>query len=464
MSTHGQINATAASNRFTKLFPNLRPAEFKKSVLETLSKGMTTEAGNERTKSDIPAGYTYFGQFVDHDATRDASGGSIATPIPATQIPVQLSTPSLDLNSLYGDDSDYLNQLGKFTLKQTNPTTEPRRADLERNVNGRARIADSRNEDNLVVMHFHILFQQLHNKIFDLEPIDETQKKAEEVKKKVIYLYQHIILHDFLPRIIDEDVYKSVILSDNSMIFRREPSESPTMPVEFSGAAYRFGHSMVRERYHWNKHFDNVKNIHLLKKTGICGHLGGKTQHDNPWYIDWDQFVPGTAATDFNKANLINTKLASSLGKLPHSGGGNLAYRNMARGVSYGLPSGQEMQKEIARTVRLNSPLTTTTILSSLTHGQKGFFESNGLHNVTPAWYYFLLEAQIARSGKCLGPVASQIVAEVLVNLIRCSKHSILRENFDPTQSNLSHLLDGKKLTLRHIIDYASDHYTGPLC
>lgn len=455
MNPHGH-DSDISHKRFTRLFPELPAATFRKNILMALADTMILEDGEKSPSSKIPAGYTYFGQFVDHDLTRDSAGDEIASPIPANVLPIQLATPSLDLDSLYGPRGEYLNQDGVFTMKATVENLEPSRAELERSLNGRARIADPRNEDNLAVMHFHILFQQFHNKIYETTSTElPTIKRAEVAMIETIHYYQHLVLYDFLKKILDPDVYKAVIENDDCVIYRTEPSEVPLMPLEFSGAAFRFGHSMVREFYNWNKHFKKVENTRLLKNTGIGGHLGDINRHNNAWYIDWDRFIPESNKKSSNHAKAINTVLASSLGKLPHSGGGNLAYRNMARGVSYGLPSGQAVGNQLASKMNLKEPLTTSVIVSASHSRQKEILEAEGLHKNTPLWYYLLLEAEICREGECLGQIGSQIVAEVFLNIVRCSKQSILRTEFNPEEGALSKMIKkGDNLTLRHIIDY----------
>lgn len=90
--------------RFGRLFPQLPPFRPTDAALTALGQTMTRQI--ERDDSDIPAGYTYFGQFIDHDITHDGTPGlPVDAPqtLSADQIQ-QLRSPSLDLDSLYGDD------------------------------------------------------------------------------------------------------------------------------------------------------------------------------------------------------------------------------------------------------------------------------------------------------------------------------------------------------------------------
>ncbi|GAA2990796.1 hypothetical protein Sfulv_00690 [Streptomyces fulvorobeus] len=73
------------------------------------------------------------------------------------------------------------------------------------------------------------------------------QARAEVTKN-----YQWLVRHDFLPRIIDENILKAQY-SDAA-----GTSAQPfLMPLEFSAAAYRFGHAMVRRTYGWNRIFNS---------------------------------------------------------------------------------------------------------------------------------------------------------------------------------------------------------------
>src|SRR3546814_16009805 len=91
--------------------------------------------------------------------------------------------------------------------------------------------------------------------------------------------------------------------------------------------------------------------------------------------------------------------------------GGDLAFRNLKRGVMLQLPSGQAVAEEIG----VANPLTPDEIATG-TDGEVA--KEQGLHEATPLWYYILKEAQVREDGKRLGPVGATIVAEVLVGLV----------------------------------------------
>src|SRR5262249_13222808 len=66
--------------RFGRMFRSLPPAQFEDADLDALAARMTAEAEPELTPETqvddeenfgLPAGYTYLGQFIDHDITFD---------------------------------------------------------------------------------------------------------------------------------------------------------------------------------------------------------------------------------------------------------------------------------------------------------------------------------------------------------------------------------------------------------
>ena len=64
-----------------------------------LAQAMTAGGG---PFTDIPAGYTYLGQFIDHDLTFDKTNVALGTAISPANL-LQGRSPTLDLDSLYGN-------------------------------------------------------------------------------------------------------------------------------------------------------------------------------------------------------------------------------------------------------------------------------------------------------------------------------------------------------------------------
>jgi hypothetical protein len=216
----------------------------------------------------------------------------------------------------------------------------------------------------------------------------------------------------------------------------------PYMPVEFSAAAYRLGHSMVRQRYSHNRIFNPTDFSLLFAFTGLSGGIIGDLAPNPPappvavpvlpsnWMIDWRRFyqfnTPAAPGFTLNPSRKIDPFLVPTLHTLP-GGGGNLAFRNLRRGVMLGLPSGQD----VAKAMNIANPLTSDEIASG-TDGAVA--KAQGLHLKTPLWYYILKEAQVRSGGERLGPVGARIVAEVFIGLVAGDNSSYLSQpNWKPT-------------------------------
>ncbi len=453
MSRHQSTDFTG--KRFGRLFPKLDGAAFNTTALKALSDTMMEVADTDETDSTIPSAYAYFGQFIDHDITRDAAGGQIASPSPATSLPEQLATPTLDLDCLYGPDAEYLNNYGFFEfgtlfepLDQLDLGVDEQFAlqDLPRDLMGRAKIADPRNEDNLIVSSIHLLFMQFHNKLNtlarDSSETYHTRADVLEVRDQVIRHYQQILLDDFLPQIVKPSVLHSISLGTYSSI-PYDGGEQVFMPLEFSGAAYRFGHSMIRNRYVWNKFRANTGARELLRRTGL-GRLDNENKLRANWRIDWRLFWE-------NPSRPIDTMIANALGALPHSGQGNLALRNLLRGSKYGLPCGQDVASYLGF-----GSVSEQKFLNSKVKGRKEAVEKYSFHKRTPLWFYILQEAE-AESGTTLGDVGSTITGETLHWLIRQSRVSVLRDsNWTIKDSPIKNRRHPERLTLPDLINYVS--------
>lgn len=132
----------------------------------------------------------------------------------------------------------------------------------------RAFIGDPRNDENLVVAQFHLALLRFHNAIVDwLRFKDSHQERGpgelfEDARKIVRWTFQWLTVNQFLKRLLKEDVVDQVLQNGASLYRRRlEGSKGPYglgepyMPVEFSAACYRFGHSMIRHQYDFNRNF-----------------------------------------------------------------------------------------------------------------------------------------------------------------------------------------------------------------
>ncbi len=433
--------------RFCRIFPK---GKIVPSDAALIALGLAMEDPNNTPAGDsqLPAGFTYLGQFIDHDMTADQTEGLPDGSKDPKDIE-QGRSPSLDLDSVYGggpDNSPDLYEADKLHLKIGHTTGRPDFGatdsfpnDLPRNSMGQAMIGDHRNDENLAVAQIHLAFLKFHNKVADLVIDKGVANPFMETRKIVIQHYQSIVLHHFVPWLVDEDVRQDVLTNGRKFFIPMGIGEGefPCMPIEFSVGAYRFGHSLVRNQYEWNRVF-NSSSIPatlglLFEFSKLSGNLGGSPTLPSDWIVDWTRLFdfsdnPGVENhPQSNKTRLIDTQLALKLGDLPEFQADPephkkaLAVRNLLRGRLVGLPTGQEVAAAIGVT-----PLTS----DQLTAGPHGsILREHNLQCQTPLFYYILREAMVQQSGQRLGQVGSRILVETFHGLVESSQFSILKEN-----------------------------------
>jgi heme peroxidase len=392
----------------------------------------------------IPAGFTYLGQFIDHDITFDP------TSIQEKQIDPNavwnFRTPYLELDSLYGGGprtNPYLydqKMPGRFITGP--PFAWP--TDLPRTWRGAAIIGDPRNDENLIVSQIHLAFLRFHNRLLDqLEPRSNVNGRFEEARRLVRWHYQWIVLHEFLPLVCGEAVVQDIL--QNGREFYRFQSE-PFIPLEFSVAAYRFGHSMIRPAYTVN---DAHRGVPLFREGGTASQRvdlrGGVVTKD--WVVDWSRFFQLPGKPGPQKSLRIDTKLSRPLLSLPteilpsgEDGPRSLPVRNLRRGMERSLPSGQAV-----------ALLMGDDVLS-----ERELWEGTDIEGKqAPLWFYILREAFVRCDGQTLGPVGGRIVAEVLIGLLQGDPHSFLsqRKSWRP---ELPSNTGGKRFAMADLLFYAS--------
>lgn len=435
--------------RFGLLFPELAAVPWTTGntaqdevILRELGAAMHV---TERKVGTIAAGFTYFGQFVDHDMTFDPTSlGENAVDVDDL---VNFRTPALDLDSVYGSgprDQPYLYQRASTTASaqmlvgpvQGVPADAPGGSDtavqaLDGALYDLPRMADSlsertavlgdkRNDENLIVAQLHRTMLHFHNAV----SLKFPELSFSDVRKVVTHHYQQIVLHEFLPAVAGSERVKEALEKLRYyLIGPGHLASSPFMPLEFAGAAYRFGHSMVRPSYNFNKVFNFAAGSDLsdfrlaFTFTGDGGFFGG-TRYPTNWLLDWRQFFDGLGASA-QRAFAIDAALTDRLRIGNAEDSPFLAQLNLARGAKhYKLPPGQ------AVAARMGIAPLTVKQLESGTGGD--VVKKHQLAHKTPLWFYILKEAEVLENGEHLGPIGGTIVAEVIVGLIKDDPESVL--------------------------------------
>lgn len=500
------------SGAFGRLFRALPPAEFGDNDQETLAnlkslgKAMVAtedkpKDGPDAEESGIPSLYTYLGQFVDHDITFDPASSLQQQNDPDGL--VDYRTPRFDLDNVYGrgpDDQPYLYDFSsgpgraKFLLGQPltgGGTLNSKAKDVPRNDSqpARAIIGDPRNDENALVSQLQGLFLQFHNRL-----IDEKKLNFVDAQRTLRYHYQWMLINDFLVKLVNKQTLHQVFphLVAHSSIADNPPElkyyharDEAFMPLEFSVAAYRFGHSMVRPGYRLN---DGT----LLPIFGEEGppdrpnSLRGFMAPKSDWALDWARFIdieerpngvllndngklsdgkdPSSQQITENKQRLqlayrIDTSIVFPLGDLPPDVADliipSLAERNLVRGWRLRLPSGQSVAKamgeKIINPIHIGKFQDTPEVQSIDKINLR--FKDN-----CPLWVYCLAETEhetvIGHSGvksKLLGPVGGRIVAETFAGLLKYDSYSFFNQdpNWKPT------IGDGKDFGLKDFVNYA---------
>ena len=454
--------------RFSRVGPKGTPLNAR--LTKKLARAMVTGGGGD---GRIPAGYTYLGQFVDHDLTMDPSGLKLAGEVSPAEM-VQNRSPRLDLDSLYGagpgnPESAKLYEADGLHMKVG--TTIPAEGvkakkghDLPRVGKGglsasqKALIADPRNDENLIVAQTHLAMINFHNKVVSKVPASlPPVQRFNRTRRRVTLHYQWMLRHDYLPRICQPSVVNDVFNKGRKLVDPdAAPTDIPTMPIEFSVAAFRLGHSMIRSEYNWNAKFpgDFGSLDWMFIFSALGGDLGGEKRLISSWIADWRRMYdfpaagkPGLAAPNsgVNMAMRIDTRLTNPLEFLPPSTFGgdenaalirrNLAFRNLARGNLVRLASGQQMVTRLKSKGVNVTPLTRAQILNGSGGARLDHLtpaERNTVANRTPLWFYILREAEL-NNGKLKG-VGARIVAETFHRAMEGSRYSIVRDKeFRPT-------------------------------
>lgn len=409
----------------------------------------------------MTAGLTFLGQFLDHDITFDKKSLLNANALPMRT--VNFRTAAFDLDSVYGDGPAGSPQLYdasarriKFILQAIAGSEAVSRHgavrnDVPRDASGTAIVAESRNDQNVVISQLQVAFLSFHNAVTDYLAAQDAYKHASaqrifsDARRIVTWHYQWIILHEFLPRTIGQERLDEILQHGLKYYQVHDPvnrirgpdgRQMPRIPIEFSAAAFRYGHSQIRPSYRLNFGatggapffvfaFDDAQDPASPDPADL---RGGKRAPRR--FVDWQTFF------DFGDGNArpnkrIDSKLSSMLLALPGSrapvpglpsdGVQSLPVRTLSRAINFGIPSGQAVAR------KMQVPLLAPGDLRD--YAPYALDSRTTMDTSTPLFAYILKEAEVLENGLRLGPVGARIVGEVFVGLLKEDKASYLSAN-----------------------------------
>jgi hypothetical protein len=389
-------------------------------------------------------GFTYFGQFLGHDLTHDST--PLAGPYSSPEKTPNFRTAAFDLDHVYGGGpaaSPYLyeGEEGAETFKVGASTPGGQARDVPVS-HGRLLVGDmedTRNLDNLLLRQLHAVFLKFHNEAIRQLQTNPAMKRAaeflgpgtlfERAHRLVCWHYQWIIRHDYLPRMLHNDVW-------NHQAHRNppKPGNGFAVPIEFSLAAFRFGHSMVRNAYRLN----------CRKKRVVIEELMALGQKPDPipddYLLEWGTFFDGlpTSGPQASSA-FIDTSLSGAMhglapeiirlaNRFESAHPANLPVRTLLRGARAQLPCGQEAANALVADGKIRSAdrLTYEELTADTCNRSGTVLRELGLVEETPLFYYILKEAELRAGGLTLGPLGSHIISEVIQGALENDPDSYL--------------------------------------
>jgi hypothetical protein len=396
--------ATLAAGRYMRMFPELPALGIEPELLRAIGRaGGLSDATNGRSRDarTIAAGRPVFGQYLAHDLTADRSP---VTHHDDAELLTNVRSARLDLEHLYGEGpigNPYLysrNDPARLLLAPSGPGQDD---DLPRNPEGIALAGDPRQDVHVLISQMHVAMIRAHNRMVDRLREDGVPDAElfDEARRALTWHYQYVMLHDYLPEMIGEE-RAARLLEQGPRCF--SPDGAVAIPLEFADAAYRFGHSQMRDRYQ----LQPGGPAHKLMPDLI-----GFRPTPADRVVHWPLLLDAPGQPPAQRARAIDGCLPNSLihlpvditGTLDDDDQASLAVRDLLRGTATGLPSGEAVARHVAE-----APLAPEEVgLADL-----------GWPGETPLWYYLLREAAVREDGERLGPVGSLIVGEVLLGVV----------------------------------------------
>ena len=395
------------AGRYGRMF-DLPPLEADELMLHRFgAAGGFCDGGDCKDDATVEAGWPFFGQYVAHDLTADRSPLRSHSELGSLR---NVRAPRANLESLYGGGpvgSPYLFQRDDPAKMLEDD------GDVPRNREGLALLGDPRNDTYVFMSQMQVAFIRAHNLIVDRVREDGAagDDAFAEARRRLSWHYQWLIVNEYLPTLVGTELVAE-LLAVGPRFYR--PDGAPFIPVEFADAAYRYGHSQIRQLYRLQQ------DGPLLPVFPDLIGFGPIADRTVDWALVFD--IPGRAPAQ--RAKPIDGQLPRSLIELPHAITGetsvaahrSLAARDLQRGHGTGLPAGEDVAE-----------LFGADVLSEEEIGLRAY----GWEGKTPLWLYLLRESAVRHSGDRLGEVGGRICGEVLYGVIARDPESYLAVNAD---------------------------------
>jgi hypothetical protein len=438
---------------------------------------------------NIPSGYTYLAQLVAHDV--------VFTALSSARLNDQCDrfqnhrSSALNLDTLFGahpsvarhayepeDSTDLFRNrlsLGQMQFSSRHPKAPPLTpADHDANADkdgeckakektvvkgpkrdiGRAKrsddahltevcLADSRNDNNAILSQLTALFSHLHNGI--VGKLEDHYRECErkftsraqrvetmylEARNLVTHVYLDVIQHDLLERMLSPEVYKFYSRKKVGFLHRKHN----LIPLEFSHAVFRCGHSMVRPSYFMGKRFGNSR----LQAETLSFNSAFKASHmpfDETWIIDWADFFEMGSDRPRNLSGKFEPAFSNFMtpGPLENHKNSSLPLDDLRRSTRSGLWSVDGLLRKVGekrKTLFHKSTFYQGDITAYKKPMQIWLEDLQDKPNPEiadspPLSLFVLFEAQQEHDGLRLGTLGSIIIADVLFAAIKARRQEM---------------------------------------
>lgn len=434
----------------------------------------------------IPAGYTYLAQLAAHDLVQNTAplprlddagsyferdlradrlaletiygGGPAATPLPFAIAGGRRQRHDLRLGRVMcregqaGQprppplDGQPARDIARVSCPHLSDTPGPGVPD--------ALVADPRNDDHLILSQLTALFHALHNIVYGklgarhgpIAPHLEDfriYRTVLEARKVTAVAWRQILEHDLLRRLIDPYVFEAYAGAGPGGPSFLDRTDDGRVPLEFSHAAFRCGHAMIRFSYTLNGLRSNGDALETAGINEIIERSSSRQASRLPvasdWLVDWARFFDMRDGTELNLARCLRPGMRGSLTSdtfFPNEDGadGGLVYRDLIRSADAGLRSVASLASKLPAEDQARSQLLSDPGFRENRIGQwldqipahwPDPADKVSLSKDPPLFLFLLFEAAHDANGRHFGVLGSRIVAEVFFAALRRGRATI---------------------------------------